>query len=93
MEESGLSFSREPEPLGEPFEYQKGGKSYLEYPYSLAVDSAGPDLPVVQIAGYEHSEYRWEKAQEALQMLYYSSNVQVLKTLLQRLKVPFSSLS
>src|SRR4051794_31179715 len=77
-EETGLVYLAAPRPLGSPFEFESRGRRVKEYGFSLEAPGSGPSLPLIQIDPHEHDECRWVTSDQALAMIAYPSNAQVL---------------
>jgi len=82
MEETGLHFSGDAQPLGFDFEFPSRYGSIHESAFSLAVTT---DDPQVKVDPVEHSEYRWVNVAQAMPLLKFDSNRQAL-TLLAKQK-------
>jgi dATP pyrophosphohydrolase len=90
-EETGLEFLDPPTPVGAPFEFLGRPRTdglnerVQEHGFSLlaVVDEEVP--PSVRLDPHEHTEFRWVTAKDALQMVHFPSNADVLKQLLKEL--------
>jgi 8-oxo-dGTP pyrophosphatase MutT (NUDIX family) len=89
QEETGLSFSKQPQPLGDPFEFKsQWAGDVKEYGFSLEVDSIQNQTGShVRVDPNEHTDFQWVSAAEALKMIAYPSNQQMLISLLERLGI------
>ncbi len=87
QEESGFVFTASPEPVGQPFEYESRGKNVLEQAFLLAVPAPSFRKPSPQLDPHEHIDYRWVTGMEAIQMIAYDSNVQILEIILKQFNI------
>lgn len=85
LEETGLSFQTQPSQLGNPFTFESRGEINLETAFSLEIsppfaeDQLG--APLVKLDPHEHTEYQWVNVTQAVQMIAYPSNIQMLQLL------------
>src|SRR5690349_5465786 len=80
-EESGLTFMGPPTTIPYDFEYQaRDGTRIREVGFALEVDFQGAELPIPRLDPHEHNAFRWVSSGEALQMIRYPSNGQMLQS-------------
>ncbi len=85
-EETGLSFSGYPQSVGRPFQFESRGSQVVEYGFLIMIVSKDRLPPRVRLDPHEHDDYRWVSADEALKLICFASNSEVLISILQQLK-------
>jgi len=82
-EETGLSFIGGPRPLGEPFRFPSQWDGALCEEQAFSLEVAQPAKP--NLDPKEHDAYQWLDPRQALSMIRFESNQQMLKLLLDQL--------
>lgn len=88
VEETGLTFSSAAVLIPYSFEFEGRGRKVQETGFSLEYRSRDrvSGVPTIRLDPREHAEYRWVSSEQALKMLGYPSNAQMLKSFLAQTK-------
>ena len=78
-EESGLSFTEEPQALDFEFTFEREGETLREFTFGLRAPGGKASI---RLDSHEHVDSRWVTPEVALGMLKHESNAQALKKLL-----------
>jgi 8-oxo-dGTP pyrophosphatase MutT (NUDIX family) len=82
-EETGLDFRGIPWSLGHEFSFEAREMKFHEHAFAVEAVAARP----VTLDTREHCEFKWVRAEEAMQLVKHASNVEVLKILVRKLGI------
>lgn len=90
-EETGFTFASIPERIGYEFEFLKKDKPQHEICFAVEVRGQSGTLPVPRLEpgedGHrEHTEYRWVKVEEALELVHHETNREALRRWVEKLR-------
>jgi len=81
-EETGLAFAHEIESLDKSFVFESPRKEIEEHGFALRA----PDGGAIKMDPREHDDHQWVTPEAALKLVYFSSNADMLRILMARLK-------